>query len=275
MTSTVPAFPKFDRPPVVETVLGVQFAPIDGWEVPHFGLFWSELRGDYPKTQMVPALPPMIENFDREHTYAAPSLQFEVIKGQPPVRAWFGDDASGKLLQIQSDRLLHNWRKSRPDSPYPGYEKTREWFVSAWEQFLGFLKRNEMQAPEVQQCEITYINHIERGEGWNSLADLSRVTPFLTGKGSSGFLGMPEVSVFTARYLMPDQRGRLHLSLQPALRNADQKEILQLQLTARGMPRSGNAQDLMAWMDLGHEWIVKGFADASTPEMHNIWGRKE
>lgn len=273
MASTAPVFPKFDRPPVVETVLGVQFAPIAGWEVPHFGLFWNELRTAYPKTQMMPALPPMIENFGKEHVYKSPSLQFELIQGQPPVRAWFGDDASGKLLQVQSDRLLHNWRKTGPSSAYPGYEKTREWFVGAWDGFLNFLTRNDLPPPDVAQCEVTYINHFERGSGWDSLADLPRVTPFLTGKGSSGFLDVPEVSVLSARYLMPDQGGRLHLSLQPALRNADQKEILQLQLTARGMPRSGAAEDIMVWMDLGHEWIVKGFADATTPEMHNMWGR--
>ncbi|HYR93799.1 MAG TPA: TIGR04255 family protein [Methylomirabilota bacterium] len=274
MATAPSGFPQFDHPPVVETVIGVEFAPIDGWEVPHFGLFWNELRRTYPKTQMVPALPSMIEKYGKEHLYAGTEPSVEFIKGEPPVRAFFADDASGKLLQIQRDRLLHNWRKTGRESAYPGYAETRVWFTTAWERFLSFLASNELRRPDVTQCEVTYINHIERGAGWDSLADLPTVTPLLSGKGSTGFLGVPEVTVLTARYLMPEQRGRLHLALQPALRNADQREILQLQLTARGMPQSSTTEHVLEWIDLGHEWVVKSFADATSTVMHNIWGRR-
>src|SRR5947209_1584702 len=41
-------FPKLDRPPVVESVLGVQFAPLE-LTTAHFGVFWKSLGADWPK----------------------------------------------------------------------------------------------------------------------------------------------------------------------------------------------------------------------------------
>ena len=41
--------PSFDAPPVNETVLGVEFTPLAKWSIPHFGLFWSRIRDEYPR----------------------------------------------------------------------------------------------------------------------------------------------------------------------------------------------------------------------------------
>ena len=50
-------------------------------------------------------------------------------------------------------------------------------------------------------------------------------------------------------------------------------EVLQLDVSATGRPTSSKTPDILEWLDLGREWVVKGFADFTTPEMHMKWRR--
>lgn len=45
-----------------------------------------------------------------------------------------------------------------------------------------------------------------------------------------------------------------------------------LTLTARGKANEGC--DLMEFVDMAHEWIVRGFADVTTKDMQKEWGRR-
>jgi hypothetical protein len=56
MVDTGRPLPDFGAPPVVETALGVEFAPLRKWSVPHFGVFWNEIKSDYPRFEVQPAL---------------------------------------------------------------------------------------------------------------------------------------------------------------------------------------------------------------------------
>ena len=77
-----------------------------------------------------------------------------------------------------------------------------------------------------------------------------------------------------AHYRLPGDRGRLHISTEPVVRGRDSKEVLQITLTARGAPKSGMTKDLLEWMDLGRNWVVNGFVDFTTVQMHERWGQK-
>ena len=67
--------------------------------------------------------------------------------------------------------------------------------------------------------------------------------------------------------------GRLHVALQPAWKKADNSPILVMTLTARGAPLGEDIEGAFAFFELGRRWIVKGFADLTTPEMHRAWER--
>lgn len=67
--------------------------------------------------------------------------------------------------------------------------------------------------------------------------------------------------------------GRLHVELRPGTRKSDDAKLFVLTLTARGEPPSPDAAGLLAFHDLGHEWIVRGFTDLTTERMHEEWGR--
>ncbi len=225
MENTRRTLPDFDDPPVVETVLGVEFAPLEKWSIPHFGLFWHEVRDEYPGFEVQPPLDSQIERFGREVRREARQPQmvkFEVLS-QPPIRCWFIDQSGRRLLQVQNDRFVHNWRKVGPAETYPRYESIRPIFEREWERFCRFLESNALGTPEVRQCEVSYVNHLDQGKGWQTFADLGNVIACWSGTPTGRFLPAPEDVGLKTCYLMPDNQGRLHIQLQPAIRHADAK----------------------------------------------------
>ena len=50
-------------PPIVETVLSVQFEPLAGLHTAHLGLLWEKFRRDFPRSEEQPPIDQMIEQF--------------------------------------------------------------------------------------------------------------------------------------------------------------------------------------------------------------------
>jgi uncharacterized protein (TIGR04255 family) len=265
--------PEFERPPVAETILGVQFSPLTRWTALHFGLFWNEVSADYPFFEPHPPLGSQIEAFGDESRRHQREPIIKVVAGEPSLRYWFIDSSRTGLIQVQADQFIHNWRKATGADVYPRYETIRPRFEREWDRFCAFLAAHSLGSPEAQQCEVTYINHIERGQGWRNFADLADITPMWSSP-SRGFLPAPEVAVLSLQFVIPENQGRLHVTLQPAIRQADAREVLQLALTARGRPASSATQDILRWFDIGREWVVRGFTDFTSNKMHELWGRK-
>ncbi len=265
--------PEFDAPPVVETLLGVQFQRLESWGVPHFGLFWQLVRDEYPQFEVQPPLNQQIERFGSDDIRAPSRL---VLTQDPPVRCWFLNETGGRLLQLQNGHFIHNWRLIGEHDAYPRYDQTiRPAFESEWRRFCEFLTSSRISEPKIAQCEVTYVNHIVQGEGWGSSADLPKVLPCWSGANSGDFLPVPESVVLNANYVLPNQQGRLHITTEPAIRQVDAKEVLQLTLSVRGRPVSSSLADVMKWFDLGREWVVRGFADFTSSPMHKLWKRKK
>jgi uncharacterized protein (TIGR04255 family) len=268
-----PTLPKFDRPPVYEVVLGVQFKPLTGFSIPHYGLYWADIREQYPNYEVHPPLSSTVEQFGSE-AKNIPQMGVEFVQA-PDVRAWFVNSADTQLLQVQKDRFLQNWRRKRDTDVYPHYDNLKPKFFEEWEGFCRFLKSVGMEHPDVNQCEVTYVNHIDLAPGSRCYSNLNDVVSCWSGRYSGNFLSDPESVNFAARYLLPEKAGRLHISMQPAIRRQDAKEILRLTLTVRGKPNSSELAGIQEWLDLGHEWIVRGFSDITTESMHKMWGRTQ
>ena len=66
-----------------------------------------------------------------------------------PVRRWFIHKSETRLLQVQNDRFIHNWRKVGPADEYPHYETIRPIFLTEWTRFYGFL---EARLSVFQKC---------------------------------------------------------------------------------------------------------------------------
>lgn len=258
----------FSRPPVVETVLGVEFALLKGWDLRHVGLLWQVLRDEYPRFMVKPPLGPQQDVANG----MAPELMimFEPFR----YRCWFVDESENRLIQLQEDRFIHNWRKTGDDVAYPRYfESVRPTFENEWTRFLGFLGDQRIVPPVLRQWEVTYVNHLERGREWHSLSDLPDILPMWSG-ASSESLQLETVGIgFRAMYRPSHGDGQLQVSLQPAVRTRDQKQVLQLNLTATGSSSGSSADSILQDLDRGHAWVVSTFAALTSKKMHDLWGR--
>jgi hypothetical protein len=89
------SLPKFNRPPVVETVLGVEFAQLIRWGIPHFGLYWATIRNEYQHCPVREPLLSRIETFGEEGkheiTFGFPQSRW-FIRCHPDLRSSQEDD---------------------------------------------------------------------------------------------------------------------------------------------------------------------------------------
>ena len=263
--------PEFKFPPVIETVLGVQFNPLKDFSILHCGLFWEKVRGDYPKYGVQPSLKQAFEKFPSRFAEEN-KLGLEVL-AEPPLRCWLIDETSTHLIQIQQDRFIVNWREVTGEEVYIRYDTFKSRFEKEWERFSQFLESEGFPVPEINQCEVTYVNHIELNDDIKFFGDIHKAFNFWSQLQQNSFLPEPEAVKIDAKYVMPEEKGRLHVTLEPRIRKRDGKEVLQFNLVARGKPNTSRLEDMTTWFDLGHEWIVRGFTELTTGNMHKVWER--
>ena len=152
--------PSFDRPPVNEVVMGVQFGTLDGLLAPHVGKFWATVESEYPRCSDNPPIIAILENFEKPGAVMRLRHSF-TLSPTPDLPRIFLEDASGQwLIQIQRDRFLHNWRVGEDESEYPRYPEVKRRFFEQWARFQQFVQQNELGTIQITQLEITYLNRI-------------------------------------------------------------------------------------------------------------------
>ena len=262
--------PEFENPPVIEVVCGLLFKSIDSLLAPHLGVLWEKFKDEYPACQETAPLAPVIERFDE-----TPPVQMELTDRPPLPRVWFVHRNENGIVQIQRDRFLHNWKKVRPDDAYPRYATVIKMFGERLTTFESFLEETKLGSIEPLQYEMTYVNHIPKGDGLETFNRVGDVFPdFGWRPDESRFLQTRESFTCRTSFTMPDETGRLHATIRSAVRRDDNLPIILFELTARGMPNDRSKEAMWAWFDLAHEWIVRGFADLTGENMHkNIWKR--
>ncbi len=273
-----PPMPDFDEPPVVEVALSVQFDPLAKLGVPQLGLLWTKFRDRFPKVEEHPPLEPAFERFGvRGSPSHGPQLRMSAKP--PPVRCWFLNEDGTELVQVQSDRFAHNWRRAGSRETYPRYEHIRQTFKDELDVFRKFLATERLGEFKPNQCEVTYVNHVVSGKSWERHGELGNVLTIFAPKYSDGFLGEPEDARMTVDYVIPSPDGgpfgRLHVSAQPAYRAVDDRAIFIVTLTARGCPGSADLTGVLRALDLEREWVVRGFASITGSKMHTEWGRTD
>jgi uncharacterized protein (TIGR04255 family) len=262
---------KHKNPPVIETVLGVQFAALPGWTTAHPGWFWKRYL-DEQWSQAADAQPLMdqFELFGDERKWQpAPSIQF---LSTPLTRLQITNTTGDRMVQIQPTRFIYNWQKR--DSVYPSYGRLRSEFDALFATFNRFVVDAKVGDLIPNQWELTYVDHVPRGQLWDSPADWHKVFPgLLTDKASLG--GCPlEYLGGERHYAIEASRGRIHVLLQSG-RSADNSEILSVQTTARGPIRPETGWGLEDGLEMGHAAVSAAFREMASPEAHRAWGIEE
>jgi len=266
--------PSYKNPPVIEVVWSVQFAQLPWFTASHLGLFWELIRADYPRCE---EQAPIERKDEPEELLQAPQVTIKMLDKPPLCRQWFISPAGNDLVQLQADRLCVNWRKVREGDAYPRYNHMRGIFAKRWEQFCSFAKAEGCEFPNVDLLEMTYVNHIFKGEGWSSPKDIGQVFPAISFHEESAFLPPPASLGCNMVFDVRGTQGRLHVSCRHAkLLEGDQRELFRLELVARGRPARAEPDGLLEWFAAAREWIVRGFADLTKQEIQDKeWGREQ
>ncbi|MCP4679612.1 MAG: TIGR04255 family protein [Deltaproteobacteria bacterium] len=254
----------FEAPPVVEVVCGVVVEPTPAFSATSFGDLRTRYKDGFPNTVDQAPLP-------------APTPQgtvrFEV--GSPVLpRVWFKSEDERRLLQIQQDRFIFNWRRRDDADEYPTFPDVWDSFTKHYETYKEYLTADGKHPLREVQYELRYVNHIPADKVWHGLEDINRVFPDIDWRDNKDrFLPIPRDVRWETRFPLPDGAGVL-LSNAGTARRIDTGElILTLDLLCQG---PAGILEFHRWFDLGHEWIVRGFSDLTGNEMQTTtWGRKE
>ena len=254
--------PSYKNPPVNEVVCGMRFNTPDKLRIPHIGLLWERFRADYPIIQ---------------HAAPIASVKGEMLvdltTGMPLPRVWFINKSDDQLVQFQFDRFYFNWRRRQND--YPRYDHVIKNFESVLNNIALFFDEFEFGKLSPVEYELSYINHIPKGQGWNTIDDLSKIFLDYTWKKTKDrFLPKPQKVTWNKEFLLPEKKGHLIVSLKQAIRTEDKVPLLVLELKTRGINESEKIEGIREWFDLAHEWIVQGFTDLTISKIQKIWERE-
>ncbi|HUY27568.1 MAG TPA: TIGR04255 family protein [Candidatus Binataceae bacterium] len=271
-------FPHFNRPPIAEVALSVQFEALPNFHAAHIGLYWNEIRLHFPKTQEQPPLPPAQERFG----VRLPAPQINVMLGTAPKvpRCWFLNEDETRLIQVQQDRFIYNWRK-KPNSQvqaddYPRYKVLRESFRSELATFIRFLEASSLGEFKPIQCELVYVNQITLDINWKEHRDIANLVTFWRDP-TDDLLAKPEDVNISARYIIKDSNdqpaGRLHLVLTPTFSSAGEP-IYQFQTVARGFPVAPGMDGIFTFLEKGHEYAMRALLAVASPELQKLWEKR-
>lgn len=260
-------FPEYDRPPVNEVALAVGFdaLPVGNVGLAQLAATLRDLAPGYHVAGERIAQPPLPARDEVR------GLALRITDAPDPALLLLVDESEQHLLQLQADRLVVNWRKLRPDQPYPSFATILPRFEAAWDA-LGRGVEDLGHHLTPYACEVTYINAFDVASPIGHVGDVAELVAPWSSSFSDGFLPPPSEVALVARFPLPGGQGSLAIELQPAVRPTGEPALL-LSVTARGWPQPVDAAGVLSFFDLAHEWIVRGFTSFTTATMHEIWGR--
>lgn len=275
-TSNLGPLPDYENPPVIETVLGVQFDRLARVKNAHLGAFWKTLDpNEWPTVADAPLLPPQFERFEATAGWGR-GVQLQLTQ-DPACRVQIKNRDGDRMIQVQNGRMHFNWL-GKQGVPYPRYDKVRDEFVSVWERFMKFVAGEDLGDLRPNQWEVTYVNQISQGTVWTTTSDWGFFRPL----GSVPTLeNLIEGEDFGGEwhFVIPGQRGRLHIEWQHGKVSRDEKQgngkdFVRLTLTARGPIGGSGSAPILDGLDLGRSTIVGAFRSLMSDEANRFWGLK-
>lgn len=260
--------PEYEHPPVVEVALAVEFERSVNFGALDLGRLAAAWEDIMPNAEERPLLPRMgIPTEDLLDTL----FEIEETASNPP-RLWLQNEVGDRVVQIQHDRLVVNWRKGPLGGPYPRYAAIRGMLQDAWQRLIAACADLGRDEPEPSRCEIQYINHLGLEQGWKSPEDTERLIVPWNGVEDDGLLPRDHLCAFHLHCHYPEEREGW-LEIDGWTGSGSETEAMTLNLTSRGRALSGDLESALDFLDVAHVWIVRGFTAVTTPEAHAIWRR--
>lgn len=264
------ALPEFERPPLDEVLCSLAFRQMPGFTPQKAINFWRLFSEHYPNFEIMPPVP-----LEREE-FGGPAPRFTLptlmVPGQASaLRFWFLTADDDRVVQIQRDRITHNWRSRPASDGYVRFPNVFSEFKEKVKSFSEFCKSDDMGDLLPLQSEVTYINIIEIGdEGSFDVADWLRGFSVARIEQEDGFsfriargFRESEAGPWTGRMTMSGDRvissGGIH--------------AIRLALMVRNECEGRDIDDALNTMRRARSMIVHAFTDITTPQAHACWGR--
>lgn len=265
----------FESPPVMQVILGVEFAGPVIAEAAVLADFWNAIREEFPEVKKQPIMQPMAENFD-----VAQPQQFEVRIGGPgggPERYWIENEDRSWVVQVQPDRFALNWKRPDESAPYPRYRAVRERFQDLYGKFIAAADNQLLEENPPSWCATTYANEIAHPDSTDPLhGPIDDILNFIH-RPDSDVLPTVEDTWIRQRRLLRDEgdqpRGRLYIEARPTLTSPPESiPGYRLSLRVVAQPRETSDEGVLDCQDESRDLIVRSFKDITTPKMHVLWG---
>lgn len=258
--------PDFEKPPLDEVVLGVQFGTLPGYTSVFAHEVWQLFQPRYPAVSEHPLLSPSFESFGGGNPQ--PSVQFQM--GPAPIgsRQWFSTKEGNDLIQFQADRFIANWRKQPRPQEYPRFEGISEAFEANLGSLNGYAIDRFNTPLAVNQCEVAYINIIPVDQ----FSDANRRFKLW----ENGEIAIENLNInFDEVVKGEDGRpyARLKHHIQSVFAADGSHRAFRLSLTFAGKPTGSGIESAMDLIREGRERIVARFAQVTTKEAQELWGR--
>lgn len=265
--------PRFDSPPVVETILGVFFRPLSRMTSAHQGILWEKcFRERFPKLEERAPIEEVRERFGDERATPV-ELQWR-ISGRPDTpRLWLMSEGGGHVLQMQPNALLANWLRVSKDRGYRPFDVRRTEFQEDLRRVHQFVQDHDLGQIVPTSCIVTYINHFALKSFDRLSPELAETVTAWQKHRSDDWLPDPDNVVFEIGYPMPDHAGRLNVKASPVFCKPGNEKVIRFELTARVTVDDMDLESAIAKMDFAHEWVVRGFVSITTEQKHHDWGR--
>jgi uncharacterized protein (TIGR04255 family) len=248
--------PAFHEPPVIEVALGVSYKPFMRFTLAHFGIFWQRIRSAYSKVDFKPPTLPLPQHLGDQEPFL-------------PVRAWFMEESEVRLVQLQSDRLLLNWRKLSPGDSYPRFDNLKPEFERLWSLLASFKDEEALGPIEAPRCEVTYVNRVSLAPTEGGPPRLNVFFPLLAADRPSIVKGASFVA-FAETVVVPPDQAQLNMTLN-AVPGQGGNPGLQFQISASGDCTTATWRDVSARLDTLHRLAVTAFVEGTTEPLHRQW----
>jgi len=276
-TASHNSLPDYDRPPVVETVLGVQFERLTAFHNAHLGAYWKSLDNDvWTRVADAPLLASQFERFTETAQWSR-GVQLQLTQ-DPACRLQISNASGDRMIQVQNGRLHFNW-VGTGGGGYPRYASVRKGFVEVLDLFEKHIVDEKLGDFRPNQWEVTYVNHIAKGTVWNTPRDWNFFSPLAS---LPRFEGVVDGESFQGEwhFVIPERRGRLHVQWQHGVKaSPGLQEMIVLTLTARGPlgdevvgGAANDRQKVLEGLDSGRETIVRFFRHAMSRSANEYWG---
>ncbi len=260
--AAAPTSPSFADPPLLEVALAVEFAPLAEFGATVMSDLARRWSGRYPRVQEHPPLPP-----NMAIDFPASGAGMMVSVGAPQIRLWLLTESEDRLVQVQRDRLIVNWRSSSDEGIYPRYKDSlRPEFENDFEELRLFLRERSLPPPRVISTEVTYVNAL------SDLYDTDLVGVLRSQVRVPHHLDRPVATRLSQTWnRMVDGAVTSTLTLNvEAQRGGD----AMLTLTGRSaVAADAEPSDVLGSLDVCHDDVVASFVELTDEQRHKEWGR--